>query len=223
MRRMSTECSSLATRVAARRSSCGRSVRGATSPTRSTRTFVAGSSRNEARPSRLGGVRLLRTRVLRLVARMRYALISDIHANLPALDAVLADIGANASADAVYHLGDLVGYGPWPNEVVDRIEHATSGGVAGNYDSTVATDYKHCGCRYEDARQEELSHISYAWTREHVSAHAKAWLGTLPLRKTGATTSSRRWGRGLAHAAETSSPSGTRTGRGTVSSAVSTS
>lgn len=34
-------------------------------------------------------------------------------------------------------------------------------GVAGNYDSTVATDYKHCGCKYEDARQEELSHLSY--------------------------------------------------------------
>jgi len=55
-------------------------------------------------------------------------------------------------------------------------------GVAGNYDSTVATDYKHCGCRYEDARQEELSHLSYEWTRKHVSSETKAFLGGLPFR-----------------------------------------
>ena len=55
-------------------------------------------------------------------------------------------------------------------------------GVAGNYDSTVATGYKHCGCRYEDPRQEELSHISYGWTREHVTAETKRALGALPFR-----------------------------------------
>jgi len=112
---------------------------------------------------------------------MRYALISDIHANLPALDAVLAHIQRDAF-DAVYHLGDLVGYAPWPNEVVDRIRSTGIPGVAGNYDSTVATDYKHCGCRYEDAQQELLSHLSYEWTRANVSASTKAWLGTLPFR-----------------------------------------
>jgi len=55
-------------------------------------------------------------------------------------------------------------------------------GVAGNYDSTIATDYKHCGCQYEDPRQEELSHLSYEWTRKNVSAETKAFLGTLPFR-----------------------------------------
>ena len=88
---------------------------------------------------------------------MRYALISDIHANLPALEAVLRDV-ARRHVDATYHLGDLVGYAPWPNEVVDALKAAGIPGVAGNYDSTVATDYKHCGCQYEDPRQEELSH-----------------------------------------------------------------
>jgi predicted phosphodiesterase len=112
---------------------------------------------------------------------MRYALISDVHANLPALDAVLRHIQGNAF-DAVYHLGDLVGYAPWPNEVVERIRASGIPGVAGNYDSTVATDYKHCGCRYEDPQQEALSHLSYAWTREHVSPSTKAWLGALPFR-----------------------------------------
>jgi predicted phosphodiesterase len=112
---------------------------------------------------------------------MRYALISDIHANLPALEAVLADIDGREVA-ATFHLGDLVGYAPWPNEVVTLIREREIAGVAGNYDSTVATDYKHCGCQYDDPEQEALSHLSYAWTREHVSAATKALLGALPFR-----------------------------------------
>jgi predicted phosphodiesterase len=113
---------------------------------------------------------------------MRYALISDIHANLPALQAVHGDITRRRDVDAVYHLGDLVGYAPWPNEVVQLIVAAGIPGVAGNYDSTVGTDYTHCGCRYEDPRQEELSHVSYAWTREHVSPTTKRYLAGLPFR-----------------------------------------
>jgi predicted phosphodiesterase len=113
---------------------------------------------------------------------MRYALVSDIHANLPALDAVLADIAAQPGIDATYHLGDLVGYAPWPDEVVRRVQDARIAGVAGNYDSTVATDYQHCGCRYEDAEQERLSHLSYQWTRARVSAETKRVLAALPFR-----------------------------------------
>ena len=115
-------------------------------------------------------------------ARVKLALISDIHANLPALEAVLADIERRGDIDATYHLGDLVGYAPWPDETVDLIRVLEIPGVAGNYDSTVATRHKHCGCRYEDARQEELSHRSYAWTLEHVSEPTRAFLGTLPFR-----------------------------------------
>jgi predicted phosphodiesterase len=113
---------------------------------------------------------------------MRYALISDLHANLPALEAVLAHIDARADVDAIYHLGDLVGYAPWPDEVVALLAARAIHGVAGNYDSTVATDYRHCGCRYEDPRQEELSHVSYEWTRAHVSGATKRVLGGLPFR-----------------------------------------
>lgn len=112
---------------------------------------------------------------------MKYALISDIHGNLPALDAVLDDI-ARRQPDAIYHLGDLVGYAPWPNEVVSRLGEHGIPGVAGNYDSTVATDYKHCGCRYEDEQQEELSHQSYEWTRANVTMETKRALCALPFR-----------------------------------------
>jgi predicted phosphodiesterase len=113
---------------------------------------------------------------------MRYALISDIHSNLPALESVLGDISHQRDVVATYHLGDLVGYAPWPNETVALIREREVSGVAGNYDSTVATDYKHCGCKYEDPRQEELSHLSYNWTRQHVSRATKDFLATLPFR-----------------------------------------
>lgn len=112
---------------------------------------------------------------------MRLALISDIHANLPALEAVLADID-DRGVDAIYHLGDLVGYAPWPNEVVSLIQQRHIPGVAGNYDSTVAARYKHCGCKYEDPRQEALSHESYAWTLAATTEQSTSMLGALPFR-----------------------------------------
>jgi predicted phosphodiesterase len=113
---------------------------------------------------------------------MRYALISDIHANLPALRAVLTDIDARKDIDAIYHLGDLTGYAPWPNEVVALVRERGIPGIAGNYDSTVATGYKHCGCRADTPRDEELSHLSYEWTRARVTPETKKYLGSLPFR-----------------------------------------
>ncbi|MEX2583615.1 MAG: metallophosphoesterase family protein [Gemmatimonadota bacterium] len=113
---------------------------------------------------------------------MRYVLLSDIHGNLPALEAVLKDVSSRGDGDAVYHLGDLVGYAPWPNEVVDLLQREGVTGLAGNYDSTVATDHPHCGCRYEDARQEQLAHESYEWTRAKVTEETKRRLGQLPFR-----------------------------------------
>jgi predicted phosphodiesterase len=113
---------------------------------------------------------------------MRYALLSDVHANIEALDAVLADVDRRGDADAVYHLGDLVGYSSSPNAVVDRVRERGVAGVAGNYDSTVATDYKHCGCRSESPRQEELAHVSYEYTRRAVTPATKRALAGLPFR-----------------------------------------
>jgi predicted phosphodiesterase len=113
---------------------------------------------------------------------MKLALISDIHANLPALEAVLDRINGEGLIGETCHLGDLVGYAPWPNETVSLLKGFRIQGIAGNYDSTVATDYKHCGCKYEDPRQEELAHLSYEWTRKHSSEGTKRFLGQLPFR-----------------------------------------
>ncbi|MGK2964262.1 MAG: metallophosphoesterase family protein [Tepidiformaceae bacterium] len=65
---------------------------------------------------------------------MRVLLVSDIHSNLAALEAVLASPAA-VSADAVWHMGDVVGYGPQPNEVVARLATLDAEGVLGNHDS----------------------------------------------------------------------------------------
>ena len=112
----------------------------------------------------------------------RLALISDIHANLPALRAVLADIDDRGNVDAIYHLGDLTGYAPWPNEVVSLLRERAIPGISGNYDSTIAADYKHCGCRADTPHDEELSHVSFEWARSHVTPETKKYLGTLPFR-----------------------------------------
>lgn len=113
---------------------------------------------------------------------IQLALLSDVHANLHALDAVLDDIATRPSIAGCYHLGDLVGYYAYPNEVVARLIEADVPGVAGNYDSTVAHHYKHCGCRSENARQEELAHESFSWTLANTSDASKAALAALPFR-----------------------------------------
>jgi predicted phosphodiesterase len=112
---------------------------------------------------------------------MRVALISDIHANLPALEAVLDELN-RVAIDAVYHLGDLIGYAPWPNEVIALVRERGIGGVAGNYDTTVASNHAHCGCKYDDPTQAALSHESFAWTCAQTGAEEKRWLMELPFR-----------------------------------------
>ena len=113
---------------------------------------------------------------------MRIALLSDIHANLPALRAVLDHIDARGDVGSTYHLGDLVGYAPWPDETVALLRARGISGVAGNYDSTVATAHPHCGCRSENPQQEALAHQSYAWTLAYTSAATKRTLAELPFR-----------------------------------------
>lgn len=113
---------------------------------------------------------------------MQIALLSDVHANLHALDAVLADIAARPDIAATYHLGDLVGYQAHPNEVIARLAERGITGVSGNYDSTVAHRYKHCGCRADTPEQEALAHESFAWTLAQVTEDSRRALAALPFR-----------------------------------------
>jgi putative phosphoesterase len=109
---------------------------------------------------------------------MRLAIISDIHGNLFALDAVLADIRSRA-VDAVYCLGDLVGYAPFPNEVTDRIRSLNIPTIMGNYDDGVGFDRDECGCAYTNPQDQALGDRSLVWTRAQVTPENKAFLRTL--------------------------------------------
>ncbi len=106
-------------------------------------------------------------------------IFGDIHANLPALDAVLADMDARALANR-YCLGDLVGYGTFPNEVVAAIRAHGFPTLMGNYDQGVGNDSHDCGCAYKDPVSEALGKRSIAWSNAHTSAENKAYLRALP-------------------------------------------
>ena len=64
----------------------------------------------------------------------RILLVSDIHANLAALDAVLRDVESQGAVDQVWSLGDAVGYGPQPNECLERLRELGAVAVAGNHE-----------------------------------------------------------------------------------------
>jgi predicted phosphodiesterase len=109
---------------------------------------------------------------------MRIAIISDIHGNLPALDAMLADIQTR-TLDALYCLGDLVGYAPFPNEVTARIHEMRIPTIMGNYDDGVGFDRSECGCAYRDPGERERGDRSLMWTRAQVTPDNKAFLREL--------------------------------------------
>lgn len=109
---------------------------------------------------------------------MRIGIFSDIHGNLPALQAVMADISAQ-KLQTVYCLGDLVGYGASPNEVTDRIRTEGVPTIMGNYDDGVGFDRDECGCAYREPVEKERGERSFAWTKDQVTPDNKAFLQTL--------------------------------------------
>ena len=111
---------------------------------------------------------------------MVLAFISDIHANLHALEAVWEEL-QREGPDAVYCLGDLVGYGAFPNEVIEFIKKYDIPTVMGNYDEGVGFDLHDCGCVYKDPEMDRLGKESLTWTRERTSAENKAFLQSLPI------------------------------------------
>jgi len=107
------------------------------------------------------------------------AVITDIHGNLPALEAALERIEA-LGIERVYCGGDLVGYGPHPNEVCALIEDRGIPTIYGNYDYAIARDLDDCGCAYVTQHDRELGQRSVAWTLAHTDARAKAFMRELP-------------------------------------------
>ena len=110
---------------------------------------------------------------------MRIALFSDIHANLPALEACLKDIDSR-NVDAVYCLGDLVGYNVWPNEVINQIRRRNIPTIAGNYDQGVGIAGDDCGCAYKTDLDRSNGEQSIAYTNSIVKPAERNYLRTLP-------------------------------------------
>ncbi len=109
---------------------------------------------------------------------MKLAVFSDIHANLHALQAAWADIQTQG-ADAVYCLGDLVGYGAFPNEVVEFIRQSGVPTIMGNYDQGVGFNQEECGCAYRDAVSRAHGQESLMWSRRVTRDDNKASLRQL--------------------------------------------
>jgi len=109
----------------------------------------------------------------------RVAVITDIHANLPALRAALARIG-ELDVDGLFCGGDLVGYGPHPNEVCALIAERAIPTIYGNYDYAIARELEDCGCAYVTPHDRELGQRSVDWTLAHTDQASKDFMRSLP-------------------------------------------
>jgi len=109
----------------------------------------------------------------------RIALFSDVHGNLAALDAVLENI-KGCGVRELYCLGDLVGYGPDPAGVIDRIRALRIVTIQGNYDEGVGTRRGECGCYYATDQAKRDGAASYAFTSRMLDDEHAAWLAALP-------------------------------------------
>ena len=110
---------------------------------------------------------------------MDVAVITDIHANLPALQAALRRID-ELGIESIYCGGDLVGYGPHPNEVCALIEERGIPTIYGNYDYAIARDEDDCGCAYVTPHDRELGQKSVEWTLTHTDQRSKDFMRELP-------------------------------------------
>lgn len=105
--------------------------------------------------------------------------ITDIHGNLPALEAALRRVD-EIGPEATYCGGDLVGYAPWPNEVCRLIEDRAIPTIYGNYDYAIARDEQDCGCAYVTPHDRELGKRSVDWTLAHADTRSKEFMRELP-------------------------------------------
>ncbi|MDB2236726.1 metallophosphoesterase family protein [Halorubrum ezzemoulense] len=104
---------------------------------------------------------------------MKIGLISDVHANLPALETVLDDM---PTVDRIYCAGDVVGYNPWPADCVERVRDVAAATVRGNHDRTVETPERYRANRMAEAGLERA--------KASLSADQRDWIGALPRTET---------------------------------------
>jgi len=116
--------------------------------------------------------------VRRLRLDAPFAVFSDVHGNLPGLAAILADVEARSVGD-VLSLGDLVGYGPFPNEVAALLRERGIPSLLGNYDQGIGFSLGDCGCVYKTDEQRHEGAVSLEWTDKVTTEETRAYLRTL--------------------------------------------
>lgn len=104
---------------------------------------------------------------------MRITVISDIHGNLEALKTALEDID-NRDIDTIVCLGDLVGYGPYPNEVIELIRERKILNILGNYDGAVLEE------KFNYIRDNEVNKFCMPWAAKELNEENRAYLKSLP-------------------------------------------
>src|SRR3954470_7953668 len=110
---------------------------------------------------------------------MKIALFSDIHSNLPALEACFKNI-EEQKPDVIYCLGELVGYNVWANEVVNEVRRRGIPTIAGNYDQGIGLMSGECGCAYKTETEQDNGKISISYTNSIVGPDEREYLRTLP-------------------------------------------
>ena len=110
---------------------------------------------------------------------MRVAVISDIHSNIYALQAVLEDIETR-QVDKIFCAGDLVGYTPFPNKVIELIREEEITTVQGNYDEAVGNEKVVCGCDYDTEVEQKIGSASMNFTIVETTDQNKQFLRELP-------------------------------------------
>ena len=111
--------------------------------------------------------------------KIQLAIISDVHANIVALDEVLADI-KKSGVTQIYCLGDLVDFAPWGNEVIARIQERNIPCLLGNHDQRIAFDEPIIPLSHHDAVETINRDIAIHLSKNDITAAHKKWLATLP-------------------------------------------
>lgn len=109
----------------------------------------------------------------------RCALISCIHGNLPALETALGEI-EKQGIRSIYCLGDMTGYGPWPNEVIAMLEERNIPCIKGCWEDAHIRQKEDCGCSFTSSEEQELGEKAFDWTKRELNSKSYAFLNKLP-------------------------------------------
>ena len=111
---------------------------------------------------------------------MHLAIFGGVYNNYLALQAALDD-ARRAEVDAVYCLGDMGAFGPYPDRTIDLLRREGVICLQGNYDNSIGNDLTDCQCGYTDPRDNHFAKLSYDYTYANTSAENRRWLRDLPV------------------------------------------